>query len=430
MLNDVEKTKLYTGNYTIDELYEIIKKGVTFTNYLYNSEKIIKDISTLETNKYREIINILEKNNLEFVNRIEKERKKYVVTQIELINKDGIFQYLYVKDIESLERLLPNDIIKQIKLNLKYKDYSSINRILKYYTEKSLLEFIVDLYFKDITYNFLSNLKTMLRYLNNISENIIPEERLNFYNQILNFHNLSFEEQKKLYYNFNKNINYSLNFYDDFQNCKKHSYNKMNECIINEDNLTKYYSAKLSEEKHTNIYELNGEEFYLFVHVCKLKENKKIFPFEKKSDKAISLSLIGKENIGTYKASTKNIILGFETINPDNIIHLFNSDSYTKSYNGSKKMQKIYTPKDLLYDTYGYNEILYSQKNNQSIYPSYIICFNEISDIDLYFSKLENLPIIKINTLNYRKNSNISDILEDRYKSADEASNISSYRVM
>lgn len=271
----------------------------------------------------------------------------------------------------------------------------------------------------------------MLKYLNNINENIIPIERLELYKKVINFHNLNIDEQKELYYTYNSNINYSSDFYDDFKNCKKHSYNKMNENIINKEQLSKYYNNKLSREKGINIYELNGEDFYLYVHVCKLtKENKYFFPFEENSDKAISLSLIGKNNIGTYKTIFESITFGFESIDTNNIIHLFNSDSYTAKYNGSRKLQKIYTPKDFLIETYGYNEILYSQKNNGSIYPSYIICFNEIRDIDLYFSKLKNLPIIKINTLNYRKTSDISDILEDRYKNADELGNITSYRTM
>ena len=428
MLTELEKLKLYTGNYTIEELSEIIKKGVLFSNYLCSSKKIINDISILDTNKYRELINCLEQNNLEFVDKIEKERNKYVENQIKLINKDGIFNYLCSNDIKSL---VPKSILNQIEFNLKYNDYSSINRILKNYTEKCLFEFIIDLYFKDITYNFISNLKTMMKYINSVNEDLIPKERFIFYNQILNFHNLSIEEQKNIYYNFNPNNNYSLYFYEDFSNCKQHSYNKINESIINKENLNKYYNSNLSTKNKTTIYELNGDDFYLFVHACKLKkENNKLFPFEKNSNKTISLSLIGKDNIGVYKPFFENILLGFEKINPRNIIHLFNSDSYTMSYNGSKKIQKIYTPRDFLYETYGYNEILYSQKNNECIYPSYIVCFDEIRDIDLYFSKLIKLPIIKINTLKYRKNSIIEDCLEKRYKSSEELENVISYKVM
>lgn len=79
MISELEKTKLYTGNYTIEELINIIKKGLVFNKHLYNSSKIINDIATLETNKYRDILNYLEKDNLEFVSKIEKERKKYVI---------------------------------------------------------------------------------------------------------------------------------------------------------------------------------------------------------------------------------------------------------------------------------------------------------------------------------------------------------------
>ena len=79
MISELEKTKLYTGNYTIEELINIIKKGLVFNNHLYNSSKIINDIATLETNIYRSVLNYLEKDNLEFVSKIEKERKKYVI---------------------------------------------------------------------------------------------------------------------------------------------------------------------------------------------------------------------------------------------------------------------------------------------------------------------------------------------------------------
>ena len=48
----------------------------------------------------------------------------------------------------------------------------------------------------------------------------------------------------------------------------------------------------------------------------------------------------------------------------------------------------------------------------------------------LAFSKLVNLPIVKINTLNYRKNTNVEDYLEGRYKSSDELENITSYKML
>ena len=130
MISELEKIKLYTGNYTIEELINIIKKGLVFNSYLYNSPKIINDIATLETNKYRSVLNYLEKNNLEFASKIEKARKKYVINQIELINKEGIFNYLYDKNMIDIENKLPKEMIDRIELNLKYNDYDGINRIL------------------------------------------------------------------------------------------------------------------------------------------------------------------------------------------------------------------------------------------------------------------------------------------------------------
>lgn len=389
----------------------------------------MKEIYTLETNKYRELMNYLFENNSNLVNKLEQERLKYVLEQIKLINKDGIFSYLLNEDINTVKNILPKSVIELIDINLKYNDYNSINRILKLYTEKCLLEFIIDLYFKEITYNFILNLKTMIKYINSIEENVIPKERLIFYKKILNFYNLSVEEQKQLYYDYNKDINYISNFYDDFNFCKVHSYEMINNSIIKPSKLNSLCNYKLSLEKGVNIYELNTEEFYIYVHVCSIKDSdNKTFPFKKSNNSTISLSLIGNNYIGTYKPIYENIILGFDKLNPSNIIHLYNSDSYTGGYKSSRKVQKIYSPKELLKDTYGYNEILYSQKNIEDFYPSYIICFDNIRDIDLYFAHKEKLPIIKINSLNLRRSNNTEDSLENIYISADEASNISSYR--
>lgn len=384
--------------------------------------KTINDICTLETNKYRKTINNLSYEKLSLVNRIENARLKYVDEQIKLINDDGIFSYLLDGD---LDKYLPKKAMEIVNINLKYNDYNAINRILKNYTEKCLLEYIIDLYFKEITYNFISNLKNIIRYINEIKDNIISKDNLLLYKKILNFHNLSLKEQKDLFYNYDSNINYKENYYDDFSMCKKHSYLKINDSIIKKEQLNKLKNKELSSKYNVNIYELNGENFYLYVHASKVKNND--FPFKKGSNDVISLSLIGHENIGTYKTIFENILLGFENLNENNIIHLFNSDSYT-SNKGSKKIQGIYTPEKLLSSTYGYNEILYSEKNIANFYPSYIVCFDNIRDIDLYFAQKENLPIIKINSIVYRKCNLIEDRLENTYMDADEASEISSYR--
>jgi len=423
----MENIKLFSGDYNISELYNLIKDGYVLSNTLYDNKKLINDISTLETNKYREFMNELIKNNFNFALRLEKYRIDYVKNQINLIDEDGIFKYLYNMDSEELKKILSNNSIRQLGF---VKNEDDIKRILKMYTDKCLFEYIIDLYFKEIAYNFLSNLKNMLRYVNNIQDDIIPKERLKFYKDILNFHNLDIKEQKQLFNSYDSNINYIENFYDDFSNCKKNSYKRINDNIINSEELNKLYNKNLSNEYGLNIYELDKEPFYLYAHVSKLDSDVTKFPFKKSSNRTISLSLIGDKNIGTYNPPFEHITLGFKNLKPENVIHLFNSDSYTAEYKSSNKIQKIYTPDNLLLDTYGYNEILYSQTEEDNLYPSYIICFDEIRDIDLYFAKKENLPIIKINTLHYRKSGIIEDSMENKYRNADETKNISSYRMM
>ena len=427
VLNEEEIIKIYSGNYTIDELSEMLSKGFLFNDFYYDMFSLKEKIINLETNIYRQFINKLSLNNLDLANNIENDRFEYVKKIIESIDNNSIFSSLYNKGVEELEKILPTNSLKKVKYELSKGN--SIEFLLKSYTIKCFYEYVIDLYFKDITFNVIHNLKTMLTYLTKINENIIPLERLNFYKNILNFYNLNLDEQKQLFYMYDKNVSYIDNFYADFLKCKMHSYNNINNSIITKDNLDQLFNKDLSDLYKTKIYELNGEDFFLYVHVSRIND-KLEFPYNRNNDrKTLSLSLIGSDNITTYKPRRDYVILGFDYLDPNKIMHLANSDSYSSSLNSTNKFQRIYEPSDLLRRTFGYNEILYKKRDKDELWPTCIICFDEIGDTDLYYSKKEGLPIIKINSLKYKKGGAIEDRIESIYIDEIKAKEIESYNI-
>lgn len=251
---------------------------------------------------------------------------------------------------------------------------------------------------------------------------------MELYRKIINFGDLHIDEQKKLIYDYDKNINYSQEFYDDFKACRVNAFEKINSSIIRSDEFKKLYNSDLSNKYGINIFELNGEDFYLYAHVSKIKENDLEFPFKEDNTlPTISMSLIGKDNISLYRPMSDFIILGFNNLNIENIIHIFNSDSYTSYLKGTSKFQRIYSPDKLLKESHGYNEILYKKNKFFKLEPFCIICYNEIRDIDVYFSKKQKLPIIKINTLKYTKTGFPEDMYESIYLDAQKARDIEYY---
>lgn len=104
--------KLFTDNYTMDELYEFIISEYVFRENFCNLNKIKSDILSLETNRYREFVNALMNNNIDLVSIIENERIQYIKAQIELIDENNIFKYLYDYKVDELKLILPKNSIK------------------------------------------------------------------------------------------------------------------------------------------------------------------------------------------------------------------------------------------------------------------------------------------------------------------------------
>ncbi len=91
-----------------------------------------------------------------------------------------------------------------------------------------------------------------------------------------------------------------------------------------------------------------------------------------------SCSVIGDKHIGIMKDD--RIVLGFADFDVSRVLHLYETDSFTASESLSMLHTKVFTPDELLRNTRGYNELLYSntnfvdgEKEHQSLKPSYVL---------------------------------------------------------
>ena len=130
----------------------------------------------------------------------------------ELLNICINNQYQKLKNYQG-EIFLVNDIIVD-ELKKYCNNQANIDLIYKYLldvTNKKISEIVIDRLFKDTFYNILINIKEMLRYNELLldSEKILDDDKVNFYQSIINIDNLSCSEKIDIYNKLkNKNINF------------------------------------------------------------------------------------------------------------------------------------------------------------------------------------------------------------------------------
>ena len=355
----------------------VIKKGVTLPNYLINSNILI--------NKYLSIDNII--IFLEFLTDLEKNNA-------------------YLKDILKDK--------KKQEYDDKVRNYSIV--------DKELLELIIVFNYEEIPYNFLKNVSSIISYIKQIDKILIPTNRYQIYEKLINFSSLTKDDKIKLYHEIGNNKNAMAEFYDDFKTCLNDSYKDIKDSVTDINNLKSY---SLSSKYGVCVYELNGEPFkFLINHTRMNRDNLNHHSAWNSLKKYASLSVISNTCFGTYRSPYSNVIVGFNQFDYMNIAHVYHSDSYTSNEFGSKSILELYTIDNLLKNTKGYNEIL--MKNSNLLKPSCIICYDEIKIGDIEASKLlGNIPLVLLYTNKYNVKYTCIDTEDNDYLSYTEASIIS-----
>ena len=401
-----------------------------------NNINLIQEIELINDKKYDSIIFSYD-NNLEIFGKYKKILNKIFIDN-KIVDQVNYFE-IEKKDIIDLTTQYDIDMIYFNKNLSDREKYVKLVETFKNLTNKEFKEILIGRFFKDVPYNFLLNLNTLIEF--NEKNGIINDDNLKRYIEIQK--NDCFD--KKLYDSFEKNENYVTQFYDDFQKSKEYAYQMLKESIVDIYKIESQKNKSLSQIYNVPIYEFNGEPFYLLIHNTSKQIDtdeyhlQELFHENKKND-GISLSLISNEKMNYYNDYKKSIIFGFKKFEIKQIVHLYNSDSYSFYKYGdnrvSNRITKLYLPTDLIKDTCGYNEIVYQEKtkntqflNIKELTPDYLVCFDYVSDSEAKIAKYYNIPIIKINKEKYNidqnniKNKSINALIKD----GDSESYIDSY---
>jgi len=426
LLNDDYFINLFL-NLTISDIGYIIKIGVTLPSQLHSSKNLInKYLEITDVSMFNEYCGDLEKNNSYFKEIIRKKKNEKYINSVNDIDLNLEIFDEYKIYLEEETRI--TDIYNKLLLNIhKYKTKEERLKYLREITTTKLLEMIVDMNYEDITFNFLKNLESMLNFVAQVNFEIIPKERLKIYNKLFNFYELSIEEQIDLFNELANKKDNMANFYDDFRSCLNNSYKLIKESCFD---CHEHEKSKLSNVLGIDVYELNGEPFKLLVNHTMMDREEDLYMggWNLSSKKTASLSLIGNEYLGTFRDASKMVILGFSNFDIENIMHIHPTDSFSSHEYGSKFVIKPFTPDNFLKNTGRYNEILI--KENNDLYPSYVVCYDEIKEGDLTVAKKLNIPLILIHTEKYNKKINVnkSFIDEDKYISHAENYMITDYK--
>ena len=406
-LLDYDKIQIMFLDSTVYDINIMINNGLVIPKRLFESSKLIDKYIKLDTNRYRYYVNGLMYNNYEFYEIVEKWRFKYVDNTINSISNDILSEY---KNIDKNNIFNNYDFKTASGIKSVIDDRNKLDNYLKYNTKEKIFEMIIDVFFKDVPYNFIKNLKTIIIY-RKYNPNFIPSN-IDIYNTLLDFNELSIDDIV-IFFNANKNKDLATSFYNDFRQARNISYDEINKGITNFDKKSSLYQDDISKEMGIDIYELNGEDFYLYIHSSRagMWMNKKT---------TLSLSLISHNNINTIGAD--EIIFGFNKLNIDNIMHMYHSDSFSAHEEGTHKIHDIETKENLIDKTLSYNEILY--KENIDFKPDYIVCFDIIDDKDISIAREMNIPIVMINSKKYiKKNGGLEILDKNNYLNGNEVDN-------
>ena len=324
-----------------------------------------------------------------------------------------------LKNYEHDHYLINRAMIIQLEDYLRYQEGEKLayDYLVKNTREK-ISEIVVDELFRDTIYNVWINIREMIRYHNGLEqrEKFLNQDRLDFYQKILEIDSMSNLDKIQLYHELKKK-NIALLFYQDWYKVRKHSYQKMKNSLFRVKEKGNLFCYQKSLQNQVPIYELNGDDFFMLVS-CRKGYT------DIDSARRHCYTLISSYNMEVF--SKRNFIYGYSDFSLDEVMHIFEHDIASSSNFGTNSfttsfVNRIMTPEQISYSK-GYSEIqmVNNRKENDSEYfwirkPNYLVAFDEIEERHLIEAKKLHIPIVVIPTAKYldkiRKNSKKQDEL-------------------
>lgn len=393
----------------------LVRSGVKFSDDILVRDDFFNALKTSSFMEFRQNINAVEKNNNPLP--IEKKLDRYYM---ELIDGYDIASGMFKEYVDILKTpdtfdgskiddfIFDSDVMflfsQYIRKNNEGKyvfvtdDLSLLIENLKEISNKKLSEIIVDALFRDNIYNVWLNIREMLKYNEclAIDKRIISEDRVLFYNKIINFDNVSSKEKIELFYSL-KDRNINILFYDDLRKLKDYAYDRIKDDMTD---LSKC-NDKVVNKEGVKIYDLRSSEYCLLVRSFGRTYS------EDTSNRRDCYSIISNKNSSIYNDGGY-VTYGYNGFDNDRVVHMLEQDSFSvNTYDRdvpTRYVNRIMTSNDLVSGSNWYSEIdIVNKRSDNGKYiamkPDFVVSYDTIKDIDIEESKRLGIPIVFINKI-------------------------------
>lgn len=405
--------------YSYEELILIFDKNITIPSRLLNAKFIDKLSTIYNVRSYRTLIEKLRLNN--DVSAIEAKRKKF-------------YNYFFINCREICD-LIKSDIFDGVDSYLAISNhlncFGGIDSVLKLISDEGDIEglfnkflnyittdIVIDYLFQDVSYNVFIDIRELVNF--SFKVGVLSLEDFSFYSTILKLDEMTVDLKYEFLNKYN-NIDIVSKFYDDYLRARRKMVELINVSILNTESVKKYLNIDLSNEYCVPIYELNGDEFYVFTrNVGKTKTGKITKRDLFVLTDGVSYSIDGSDKLDLYNDPRSHYAVIYDGIPIDQLVHLFEIDSFSDYHrdsnnlpvdnNGTDRINRLLIPSDLVGISSFYNELVISQPNGNidefnSILslpkPFAIYCYDEITSNDILNAKANNLGIVVVRTKNY-----------------------------
>ena len=322
-----------------------------------------------------------------------------------------------ITDDESLRKTL-SDLKREYAVfkDVRQEEFNEYRTKLQELSSQKLGEVCVDSLFKDTKKNVKININEMKRYNDKLEdkEKVIGQQKQEIYDKISNIDALGGNEKYELY-NQLKDKNMMSELYSDFSKLKSKSYEEISKALYNPLENEKDLSESDTNLNNSAVFKLKGDQFYMLVRALDR-------PMKETTLNAHSCySLISGTNPKTY--NDEAYIYGYDSIDPNMIENVFESDSYTISdSNITTRPNRIMTKEEITESSSSYSEINIKNKKIEGIpkelyeekKPSYMVCMDELKKEQLEESKRLGIPIVVIDRERYQ-NKKIDQVVYEEY---------------